>query len=374
MPAAGQPVKPALAQETTFDAIVATTTKQVFAEGPQLRGQTLLLEIIGGASANFTLDIQGRVTSNGTFTNLDYQQIWQAGAAALANAQLTVNDQTRRFYEVLNCPPEVQLIGTFTAGSLTIHAALIAFPASQRLLTTARGSLFAEGPAASDAAEAGNPVQIGGSVDETIPAAAGEGDVRRVRVTPEGNVRVEITKDNTSLFVYAFNADAIAAPTDGTQLATIGFPLGLAPDGALDRLRTLGDTAGSGLGVIAAAPWIPGASDVKSIGIVVGATAVNRATVLTPSSGKKVRIISVEVAGSVTNAPDRVGIYFGTGAAYLTTAANVIAEGNIALDDDFYRSWPDGGGPIGDADEVVSWISESECEATMDCTLQYREE
>ena len=45
-----------------------------------------------------------------------------------------------------------------------------------------------QGVAASDDAESGNPVQIGGSVDETSPASGDEGDVRRIRVSPEGNV------------------------------------------------------------------------------------------------------------------------------------------------------------------------------------------
>ena len=47
-----------------------------------------------------------------------------------------------------------------------------------------------QGTAASDVPELGNPVQIGGSVDDTAPTAAAEGDVRRIRVSPEGDVRV----------------------------------------------------------------------------------------------------------------------------------------------------------------------------------------
>lgn len=96
-------------------------------------------------------------------------------------------------------------------------------------------------------------VELRGSVDDTSPQSAAEGEERSVRATPEGNLRAELTKDNVAIDGNAYNADAVTAPTTATLLSVLGFLAGLAPDGAVDRLRTLGDTAGAGLGVLAAA-------------------------------------------------------------------------------------------------------------------------
>jgi hypothetical protein len=38
------------------------------------------------------------------------------------------------------------------------------------------------------------------------------------------------------------------------------------------------------------------------------------------------------------------------------------------------KSWPDGGGPVGAVDAVLSWITETETEVGLDITVQYREE
>ena len=238
--------------------------------------------------------------------------------------------------------------------------------------TSGRGRI--EGLAASDAAERGNPVQIGGSVDDTSPIAAGEGDGRRIRATSNGFLLTAIARadvDNTPAFVGP-NGDALSATRN--SLSVMGASQGLAPDGSLDRLRSLGNTGGAGLGVLAAAPWIPGASDVKTIIATIGATSASRNTALTPTAGKKVRIIGIDVAGKLTTAPDRVGIYFHTGAAYTTDTANGIAQGYLGATGEFSRSWPDGGGPVGAADEVVSWITETETETGIELTITYREE
>ena len=77
-----------------------------------------------------------------------------------------------------------------------------------------------EGAAASDAPEALNPVQVGGSVDETSPAAAGEGDVRRIRVTPEGDLRIG---GNTEVTLLASAArTASTSSSDQTNFGARG--------------------------------------------------------------------------------------------------------------------------------------------------------
>lgn len=234
------------------------------------------------------------------------------------------------------------------------------------------------GAADSDDPELQAPVQIGGSVDNTSPTAAAEGDARRFAVSPQGLAL------SSWLSGLATAADGV---TNGSTGATIQhddtareliigmFPRGLGPDDAWDRLRTLGDTAGAGLGVLAAAPWIPGASDVKSKTVQIGATAASINTALDPTSGKKIRILSYRVvAEALTTDPDRVGVYFGTGAAYVTNPASAIGEGQPALTGSFGESWPDGGGPVGAADDNLSWICETETETDLWITFHYREE
>ena len=234
-----------------------------------------------------------------------------------------------------------------------------------------------QGLVASDEPEQGNPVQIGGSVDNTSPAGAAEGDVRRIRSTPDGHLLVtnayELATYNDAVTLNRIRAHDQDDTTDDPIWPVAAYLL--APDGNLDKPRSLGDSAGSGLGVLAAAPWIPGASDVKSKTVQIGATSGSINTALDPTSGKKIRLLSYRVvAEALSTDPDRVGVYFGTGAAYVTNAASAIGEGQPGTTGSFGESWPDGGGPVGAADDNLSWITETETETALWITFHYREE
>jgi len=120
------------------------------------------------------------------------------------------------------------------------------------------GSIM-EGPVASDAAERGNPVQIGGSVDNSGPVAAGEGDVRRIRVSPKGFVLTTpyISRNDAVDGVGSSNAlftSIIADDTEVTQNIHAAIGYAVAPDGNHDRLRTAGNTANKGLGALMVSP------------------------------------------------------------------------------------------------------------------------
>ena len=368
-----------LVSQFTLGALILTSTLRIpplGAEHPE-HAQVIILEVVGSSTPDWTLAIQGRAHPDGTYTAVDYVEIWKAGAAALANSTLTVNDTTRRFYAIPIVVPFMQVVATRTTGTLTILGSYSSQPFSQWLLVNARGSVFVEGPTASDAAEAGNPVQVGGSVDNTSPAAATEGDVRRARVSPAGYQLVAFTS------ALATTPDAVGVDTvigikqiddQDRRLATISFEYGFAPDGNFDRLRTVGDS-GEGLGRLAVGSWGKGASEVTQTTVDVGATSASRQTLLTPTSGKKARIISVQVASAVlTTAPGRVSVYFGTGAAYTTTIANAIGEFVPTITGQQNIVFPDGGGPVGAVDAVVSGITETETETALRYTLAYREE
>ena len=108
----------------------------------------------------------------------------------------------------------------------------------------------------------------------------------------------------------------------------------------------------------------------------VGATSATRQTLVTPTAGLAVRVLSVQVVtrGLTTN-PDRVGVYFGTGAAYATTPANAIGECVPGTPgDEILGPWSAKEGPIGLVDQVVSGITESETELALRYTIVYQEE
>lgn len=361
---------------TVFNAINATTTARIPALGALLPefANSIILEVVGASTPSWTLDIQGRTHPDGTFVAWDYIQWAQAGAAALTNAQLSITDTTRRFYVIPTVPGEMQLIATLTTGTLTVRGSYTSAIFTQWLRTTARGSIFAEGPVAHDGVAAGNAIPIGGVASSAVPTA--------VSIADQVNAFFDLNGRLVIAFGVGGSGDAITATStivkseDTATVRAFGtMPYAVAPDASADRLRTVGDTAALGLGVLATSHRTPGASEVKSVVVDVAATSVTRQTLITPTTGKKVRITSVQVvSNALTTAPGSVGVYFGTGAAYTTTVANAIAEFVPGTTGEQGIVFPDGGGPLGAADAVVSGITATETETAMRYTIQYREE
>ena len=165
--------------------------------------------------------------------------------------------------------------------------------------------------------------------------------------------------------------DAIANTTLG-NLQTLGFPHGY--NGASwDRVRTLGGTSLDGLGQLSVSPAVPGAGVVANLYVSISST-TTRQTFITPSSGKRIRIISASLAWD-NSATALIGYYFGTGAAVATNPASAILAAQIDVDVNPYVSetWPDGSGPVGAVDEVVSGRAGSSAGSTYG-VIVYREE
>ncbi len=243
------------------------------------------------------------------------------------------------------------------------------------LLVDAAGRVLITGSVAHDAVDAGNPVKIGGHALSAGPTQVAAGDRVNAFFDRSGRQVVVIGGFDSSGSLAA-DVDGDWADGDATtldRLRTDAAIRALAPDGATDVLRTLGNTGGAGLGVLAAAPWIPGASIVKSVRGTIGST--TRATLLTPSSGKKVRIISVEVTGQDT-AAHNVEVYFSTGANITTTAGKEIAEPLVDITDapNYHEPSPDGGGSIGAIDDVVSMRCSTAPTTASIVHVKYREE
>ena len=115
----------------------------------------------------------------------------------------------------------------------------------------------------------------------------------------------------------------------------------------------------------------------KSILKLTASVSTARATIITPTSGKRVRIVSCTIATSQA-ADEHYEVYFGTGAGITTTPANAIMLCVLGLtigDHNFGQEWPDGGGPLGDVDEVVSIrTGDSDISGLGKFIIHYREE
>ena len=192
------------------------------------------------------------------------------------------------------------------------------------LLVDSVGRVLISGAAPSNSRAAGNPVQIGGIIDDLFPSPGSEGDVRTFRATAMGNQVVELYRGSTPLLPLAA---------------------------------------------------MPGASEVRSATASIGATSVARATLATPTAGKRIRIISVEVLsyGLVTD-PAGVYFWFGTGARFTANAGKAIASPAPGVKGSAFLVWPDGAGPVGGVDDPVSWNTQVETETGLRATIHYREE
>ena len=100
---------------------------------------------------------------------------------------------------------------------------------------------------------------------------------------------------------------------------------------------------------------------------------ITRATALTPTSGKKVRVLSVNIAfeGATSNGLE---VYFDEGANIGTNSGKEIMEAHQAAVGPVFVAWPDGAGPVGAVDDVVSIRGTAAVAEDVDLILVYREE
>ena len=215
-----------------------------------------------------------------------------------------------------------------------------------------------EGDTAHDAADAGNPVKLGGRYQSGTSDIVADNDRVDGHFDKHGKLGVWIGGHETAIGADVQNTWADGQLESINALYVSARVQAHAPDGSMDRLRTLGDTAGAGLGVLAVGLRVPGAGEVLPTRSVLGATSTTRSTVLTPGSGKKLRVIkclAITDSSTVTN----FQVYFGTGANITTNAGKEVMEARLdlaAAGEVAQRSedWPEGAGTVGAADEVLS--------------------
>jgi len=168
-------------------------------------------------------------------------------------------------------------------------------------------------------------------------------------------------------------SDAVATDTtfgQGSVNRVTGFN-----GSTYDRVRTLGDTSLDGLGQLSVASAVPGAGVVTSLEVQTD-PGTTRATIMTPTSGKRFRVLSLCINHNSGGTEGMAEIYFGTGANYGTNANSpigaVVSDPNVA--ENGYYSWADGAGPVGAVDEVISYRHEVAGMVNVIVTLNVREE
>lgn len=175
--------------------------------------------------------------------------------------------------------------------------------------------------------------------------------------TCESADSVRIWDGTTRAVVQANGADAISN-TAINALRALTFALGLAPDGAFDRLRTV-DNAAPLLGYLAASPARQGASDIIGAYSRVISTESTRVTLATPTAGTTAQVVFAFINLIVTESTE-AEMYFGTQTNLAGDTSKVILAGlpgattgggNIFA---LQGTWPDGAGPVGAEDDVIS--------------------
>ncbi len=363
-----------MAARNTFT--VTTTAKN---EDFNADGGSVLVEITGASSWDGTVDFEATIDGV-TFFNIPY--VNRASLTpALSVAQIS-SPTTATLYHLLGPLAQVRInCGAGTTGTLTVVYRVLPIGSADSMVSLVKEAvddgLEVQGNVAHDAVAAGNPVATGGFATQDVSAETdvAAGDRVRSLATLKG---AQIMAGGAELGAVAF-AGYVSSISEGDTERPLAVGLyAVAPDASADRLLSLGDTAGAGLGVLAAAPWIPGASDVKTVRLTTGSTSTTRSTELTPTSGKKIRVISLDLSTDNTTVA-QFEVYFGTGTNITTNAGKEIAE--TRLDEQaagmlpyFTKSWPDGGGPVGAVNDVVSIRTSANIGTGGFGILTYREE
>lgn len=118
----------------------------------------------------------------------------------------------------------------------------------------------------------------------------------------------------------------------------------------------------------------PGAGEVLAVRQTIS-NQTSRVTAATPASGKKIRITSVVINYDSATAT-AAEVYFHTGANIASDESKVITEA-FMVSPDVRRvrdSWPEGGGPVGAVDDILSVREGAAVVATLSFVIHYREE
>jgi hypothetical protein len=228
--------------------------------------------------------------------------------------------------------------------------------------------LAVQGVAPHDAADTGNPIKIGGiaAADIENQTDVGVGDRVNAKFSRKGALLASVWNNAGSDGQDAkSNSNGITQYLDSADVARA----------LIVNTWPSGYDAAPGLGVLAVGPRSPGASEVKTL--YTSHSSSTKAIKIDPTSGKKVRMISVQ-CGTTHATATNFEVFFGDIANIADATGDHVAILKIpfpaTIGERYSIVWPDGAGPVGIADSVVCVRCDGAVTDPILITLQYREE
>ena len=189
---------------------------------------------------------------------------------------------------------------------------------------------------------------------------------RVVMTRSAGTVTVNVTGYGVPLASPVITV--IGSRADGSSVASAGRPVLVAGQDGTNVQTLLTETTGR----LDVALHSNAASVVKTVRAI-NISSTTRATVLTPTSGKAARILSVNIVHEGTTS-NGLEVYFSTGANITTTAGKEITEERAASIGTYAIGWNDGAGPVGAVNDVISMRGTASVAENVTIIVTYREE
>lgn len=116
-------------------------------------------------------------------------------------------------------------------------------------------------------------------------------------------------------------------------------------------------------------------SDTKTTYIVLSASNTSRVTLLTPTTGRAIRIIRVDISQVSVDGLHYFEVYFGTGSDITTNPTKAIDLVRVPdTSQGSTRSWSRGAGPAGAKNEVLSIRAQVSAASSHKVMVEYTEE
>ncbi len=127
-----------------------------------------------------------------------------------------------------------------------------------------------------------------------------------------------------------------------------------------------------GEGQLSVSGALPGSTPIRTTRAT-NTNSTTRATMLTPTTGTRIRIISVNMSFVATTS-NGVEVYFGDGANIGSDVTKAVTEARQAGIGPVFEGWLDGAGPVGALNEVLSLRGSLQVNEDVDVIVVYREE
>ena len=116
-------------------------------------------------------------------------------------------------------------------------------------------------------------------------------------------------------------------------------------------------------------------SDTKTTYVALSPSSTTRVTLLTPATGRAIRIIRVDVSQTSADGVHYFEVYFGTGTDITTTPSNAIDLVRVSdQGQGATRSWSRGAGPASAKNEVLSIRAQVSAGSSHKVLVEYTEE